>query len=105
MCILPTSIPTEVAHAISYADPALSRSFRYMTSSGTCEAADGATMADTHDADRMTDAQRLDEIAGILAGAILRLRAKHAAGPKKREISRDNSLGCPAETRPPAVNF
>ena len=47
----------------------------------------------------------LSEIAGILAGALLRLRAKHAAGPKKREISRDNSLGCPAETRPPAVNL
>jgi hypothetical protein len=47
----------------------------------------------------------LSEIADILAGALLRLRAKHAAGPKKREISRDNSLGCPAETRPPAVNL
>lgn len=48
----------------------------------------------------------LSEIAAILAaGALLRLRAKHAAAPKKREISRDNSLGCPAETRPPAVNL
>jgi hypothetical protein len=75
-----------------------------MTNSGTCEAADGATMADAHDTDRMTDAQRLDEVASILATGFLRLRAKHAAAPKKREISRDNSLGCPAETRPPAVN-
>ncbi len=62
-------------------------------------------MADAHDADRMTDAQRLDEVACILATGLLRLLAKHAAGPKKREISRDNSLGCPGETRPPAVNL
>jgi hypothetical protein len=47
----------------------------------------------------------LSEIAAILAGALLRLRAKQLSTPKKREISRDNSLGCPAETRPPAVNF
>jgi hypothetical protein len=76
-----------------------------MTNSGTCEAADGATMANAHDTDRMTDAQRLDEVAAILAQAFLRLRAKQLSGPKKREISRDNSLGCPAETRPPAVNL
>jgi hypothetical protein len=53
----------------------------------------------------MTNAHHLDEVATILAGALLRLRAKHAAGPKKREISRDNSLGCPAETRLSAVNL
>jgi hypothetical protein len=62
-------------------------------------------MADEHDTDRMIDAQRLDEVAHILATGLWRLRAKHAAGLKKREISRDNSLGCPAETRPPAVNL
>ena len=47
----------------------------------------------------------LSKIAAILAGTLLRLRAEHAAGPKKREIPRDNSLGCPGETRPPAVNL
>ena len=62
-------------------------------------------MADAHDTDRMTDAQRLDEVASILATGFLRLRAKQLSTPKKREISRDNSLGCPAETRPPAVNL
>jgi len=62
-------------------------------------------MADAHDTDRMIDAQRLDEVAGILATGLCRLRAKHVSAPKKREISRDNSLGCPAETRPPAVNL
>ena len=62
-------------------------------------------MAETHDADRMTNAQRMDEIAAILAQAFLRLLAKHPAGPKKREISRDNSLGCPGETRLSAVNL
>ena len=51
------------------------------------------------------DHDDLSEIAAILAGTLLRLWAEHAAGPKKREISRDNSLGCPAETRPPAVNL
>ena len=54
--------------------------------------------------DKMTAAQRLDEVAGILAAALLRLCAKHVSSLKKREISRDNSLGCPAETRPPAVD-
>jgi hypothetical protein len=47
----------------------------------------------------------LSEIAGILAVGLVRLLAKHVSAPKKREISRDNSLGCPVETRPPAVNL
>ena len=51
------------------------------------------------------DHDDLSEIAGILAAGFLRLLAKRAPAPKKREISRDNSLGCPAETRPPAVNL
>jgi hypothetical protein len=76
-----------------------------MTNGGTCEAADGATMADERDPEHTANAQRLDEVACILARAFLRLRAKHVSAPKKREISRDNSLGCPAETRPPAVNL
>ena len=46
----------------------------------------------------------LPEVAGILAAALLRLRTKHFGTSKKREISRDNPLGSPAETRPPAVN-
>ena len=62
-------------------------------------------MADENDADQMPDTQRLDEMAGILAAGLLRLLAKHAPAREKREISRDNCLGCPGETRPPAVDL
>ena len=47
----------------------------------------------------------LAEVASILAGAMLRLRGRRAGTAKKREISRDNPLGGPGETRPPAVNL
>ena len=47
----------------------------------------------------------LAEVASILAGAMLRLRGRRAGTVKKRGISRDNQLGCPGETRPPAVNL
>jgi hypothetical protein len=62
-------------------------------------------MSNGTEPDKMTSAKRLDEVAVILASAMLRLRAKHASSPKKREFPRDNSLGCPGETRPPAVNL
>ena len=62
-------------------------------------------MADERDADQMTDTQRLNEVAGTLAAGLLRLLAKHAPSRGKREVLRDNPLGCPAETRPPAVNL
>ena len=55
--------------------------------------------------DKMTPAERLDEIAGILAAGLLRLHARHVASPKEREFFRDNPLGCPGETRPPAVDL
>jgi hypothetical protein len=57
------------------------------------------------DPDRMTGQEPLEEVAMILAAAFLRLRARHGRPAKEREFSRDNSLGCPAETRPPAVNL
>ncbi len=47
----------------------------------------------------------LEEVASILAGAILRLLAKHAPAPKKRAISRDNRLEVSRETSPDAVNL
>ena len=47
----------------------------------------------------------LTEVASILAGALLRLRGRGPGAANKREISRDNPLGCPGETRPPAVNL
>jgi hypothetical protein len=47
-----------------------------------------------------TPSQRLDEIASILAGAILRLRAKHAAGDKEREFFRDSHLEVPPKIGP-----
>ena len=47
----------------------------------------------------------LAEVAGILAGAMLRLRGRRSSAANKREISRDNPLGCPGKTRPPAVNL
>lgn len=51
----------------------------------------------------MTASQRLDEIASILAGALLRLRAKHAAGDKEREFFRDTHLEVPPQIGPYAI--
>lgn len=62
-------------------------------------------MVDERDADQMTDAQRLDEVAGTLAAGLLRLLPKHAPVSEKREVLRDNLLGGADETRPPAVNL
>ena len=47
----------------------------------------------------------LTEVAGVLAGALLRLHTGRLGASKKRGVSRDNLLGCPGETRPPAVNL
>ena len=63
------------------------------------------TMSNGTDSDKTTPAERLAELAMILASAMLRLGAKRVTGLKKREISRDNCLGCPVETRPPAVDL
>ena len=49
--------------------------------------------------------EELTEVASILAAALLRLRTKQFGIPEKRKISRDNPLGCPGKTRPPAVNL
>ena len=57
------------------------------------------------DPSRMTPAERLDEVAMILAAATLRLWAKHVSASEKREISRDNCLDDPRETRPTAVDL
>jgi len=62
-------------------------------------------MSNGTDSDKTTPAERLDEVAMILASAMLRLGAKRVSGQKKREILRDNCLGCPAKTRPPAVDL
>jgi hypothetical protein len=47
----------------------------------------------------------LDEVANLLALGLLRLRARHVGGRKKREISRDNCLEVPPGTRPTAVDL
>ena len=51
------------------------------------------------------DDDGLDGVARIVAAALLRLHVKRAATVQKRGVSRDNLLGCPGETRPPAVNL
>ena len=53
------------------------------------------------DLDKATLPRPLDEVAMILATSLLRLRVKN----RKERVSRDNSLGCPGETRPPAVDL
>ena len=54
---------------------------------------------------RMTPAERLDEVATILGAAVLRVWTKHVSASEKREISRDNCLADPRETRPTAVDL
>jgi hypothetical protein len=51
----------------------------------------------------MSSAQRLDTVADILAGALLRLRAKHAAERKEREFFRDSHLEVRSEIDPYAI--
>ena len=53
------------------------------------------------DPDQMTGAERLDEVAKILATVLLRLRPGRM---KKRRISRDNCLEVSGEISPPAIN-
>lgn len=48
----------------------------------------------------MTPSQRLDEIAAILAGALLRL---HTRGRKERECFRDSHLEVPPQIGPYAI--
>lgn len=60
-------------------------------------------MNSSTDPNKMTAAEGLEELAEILAAAILRLHARQAT---QRRISRDSqkdSLGNPAETRPPVT--
>ena len=47
----------------------------------------------------------LGEVAGILAGALLRLRGRRSGAANKREISRDNCLEGPRETSPDAIDL
>ena len=54
------------------------------------------------DPDKMTAPRRLDDLARLLATAMLRLWLNRR---KEREFCRDNCLGCPDETRPPAVDL
>ncbi len=62
-------------------------------------------MADGHDADQMTDTQRLNEAAGILAAGLRRLLTKRAPAPKKRAFCPDNRLEVSRETSPDAINL
>jgi hypothetical protein len=55
-------------------------------------------MSNGMDTDKISSSARLDEIARLLAGALVRMRTKE-------RVSRDNSLGCPAETRPLVINL
>ena len=55
------------------------------------------------DAETMTSTQCLDTVAAILAGALLRLRAKQATGRKEREFFRDSHLEVPPEIGPYAI--
>jgi len=57
------------------------------------------------DPSRMTPAERLEEVAAILAAGLMRIMARSRVTSKKREISRDNCLDVPPETRPPAVDL
>ena len=63
------------------------------------------TRATALDAPVGHDGDALTEVAGILAGALLRLHTGRLDASKKREVSRDNLLGGGEGTRPPAVNL
>jgi hypothetical protein len=60
------------------------------------------TLAKSMDPSDMPPCQRLGELSALLAGGLLRLWLKRR---KEREISPDNCLGCPGETRPTAVDL
>ena len=51
----------------------------------------------------MTSSHRLDTVAAILAGALLRLRAKQVSGRKEREFFPDSHLEVPPEIGPYAI--
>ncbi len=56
---------------------------------------------------KMTLAERLDEVAMLLAAGFLRLRARRIGKPEKRDISeirRDNCLAVPLKNPPCVVN-
>jgi hypothetical protein len=70
----------------------------------------GEVMTNGMDPGQMTPDERLDEVALLMATGMLRLwRTRPGAEPvaaSPRAFSRDsgrNSLGCPAETRPPVT--
>ena len=75
-----------------------------MMTQGTPGSDGRTTMTGKNDPDQMTDAERLDETAGILAAALQRLRTRARGGQEKREFSRDNCLEVPIETSPPAID-
>jgi len=56
----------------------------------------GSLTANAAKADEMADADRLDEIAAILAAGLLRLRRRRRG---ERRFSTENCLEVPAETR------
>ncbi len=62
-------------------------------------------MTNTDDTDRMTDSERLEEVAALLALGLLRLQVRQAGGQKKREFFRDNGLAVPPETSPPVSDL
>jgi hypothetical protein len=57
-------------------------------------------MSSGMDPDKMSGAERLDEAAMLLALAMMRLWLRRR---KKREISKQNSLGKPPALRPPVA--
>ena len=58
-------------------------------------------MIDTTNPDQMADGERLDEVAGVLATGLLRLRS---CREEKREFFPDNCLAVPPDTSPHAMD-
>ncbi len=54
-------------------------------------------MTDIDDVNRMTDDERLDELADTLANGLLRLYGRAPGRTKKRAFSSHNSLDVPAD--------
>lgn len=59
-------------------------------------------MINTTNPDHMTAGSRLDEVAGILAAGVLRLRSRRG---KERAFSRDNCLEVSRQTSPDAIDL
>lgn len=57
-------------------------------------------MTNGMDPDKMTEAERLDEVSQLLANGLRRLRSNRV---KKRRFSRNNCLEVPLETVPHAI--